>query len=190
MARKLWGITMQLFISILIIKSILPRWVDLTDRPPFERSTHGSCNSCSVPYWCPCQKEPWWIQGWKDSQYLLAASIDLYVGFMSLVQNKLMAIFLQGCISLAVSRLSRIVTSSYTDFQASWLDLFPVILLTLKHTWNSNVAQDYTYYFVPAPWLSVKLLRLLQNYQPPEDPGVRPVTVPWGPMMIITHFCN
>ena len=53
----------------------------------------------------------------------------------------------KGCISLAVSRLSRIVTSSYTDFQ------------------------DYTYYFVPAPWLSVKLLRLLQNYPPPEDPG-------------------
>lgn len=33
--------------------------------------------------------------------------------------------------------------------------------------------QDYTYYFVPAPWLSVKLLRLLQNYPQPEDPGVR-----------------
>lgn len=33
--------------------------------------------------------------------------------------------------------------------------------------------QDYTYYFVPAPWLSVKLLRLLQHYPPPEDPGVR-----------------
>lgn len=29
--------------------------------------------------------------------------------------------------------------------------------------------QDYTYYFVPAPWLSVKLLRLLQNYTPPGD---------------------
>ncbi|KYM87176.1 PREDICTED: AP-2 complex subunit alpha [Atta cephalotes] len=56
----------------------------------------------------------------------------------------------KGCVSLAVSRLSRIVTSSYTDLQ------------------------DYTYYFVPAPWLSVKLLRLLQNYTPPaEDPGVR-----------------
>jgi len=55
----------------------------------------------------------------------------------------------KGCVSLAVSRLSRIVTSSYTDLQ------------------------DYTYYFVPAPWLSVKLLRLLQNYPPPEDPGVR-----------------
>lgn len=55
----------------------------------------------------------------------------------------------KGCVSLAVSRLSRIVTASYTDLQ------------------------DYTYYFVPAPWLSVKLLRLLQNYPPPEDPGVR-----------------
>lgn len=56
----------------------------------------------------------------------------------------------KGCVALAVSRLSRIVTASYTDLQ------------------------DYTYYFVPAPWLSVKLLRLLQNYTPPaEDPGVR-----------------
>ena len=50
---------------------------------------------------------------------------------------------------VTILRLSRIVTSSYTDFQ------------------------DYTYYFVPAPWLSVKLLRLLQNYPPPDDPGVR-----------------
>lgn len=56
----------------------------------------------------------------------------------------------RGCVSLAVSRLSRIVTAaSYTDFQ------------------------DYSYYFIPAPWLSVKLLRLLQNYPPPDDPGVQ-----------------
>uniref|UniRef100_G3T2S6 AP-2 complex subunit alpha n=1 Tax=Loxodonta africana TaxID=9785 RepID=G3T2S6_LOXAF len=52
-------------------------------------------------------------------------------------------------VSLAVSRLSRIVTSASTDLQ------------------------DYTYYFVPAPWLSVKLLRLLQCYPPPEEPAVR-----------------
>ena len=39
--------------------------------------------------------------------------------------------------------LVQIVTASYTDLQ------------------------DYTYYFVPAPWLCVKLLRLLQNYPPP-----------------------
>ncbi|XP_037373225.1 AP-2 complex subunit alpha-2 isoform X1 [Talpa occidentalis] len=52
-------------------------------------------------------------------------------------------------VSLAVSRLSRIVASACTDLQ------------------------DYTYYFVPAPWLSAKLLRLLQCYPPPEDPAVR-----------------
>ncbi|KAH7730925.1 Ap2a2 protein [Aphelenchoides avenae] len=55
----------------------------------------------------------------------------------------------KGCVSIAISRLSRIVTSTYTDLQ------------------------DYTYYFVAAPWLCVKLLRLLQNYPPPEDPANR-----------------
>ncbi|CAI5455204.1 unnamed protein product [Caenorhabditis angaria] len=53
----------------------------------------------------------------------------------------------KGSVPLAISRLSRIVTSGYTDLQ------------------------DYTYYFVPAPWLCVKLLRLLQNYPPPDDPS-------------------
>uniref|UniRef100_A0A674BK20 AP-2 complex subunit alpha n=1 Tax=Salmo trutta TaxID=8032 RepID=A0A674BK20_SALTR len=52
------------------------------------------------------------------------------------------------CVSLAVSRLSRVCVSS-TDLQ------------------------DYTYYFVPAPWLSCKLLRLLQCYPPPEDGAVK-----------------
>ncbi|XP_047435704.1 AP-2 complex subunit alpha-2 isoform X2 [Mugil cephalus] len=52
-------------------------------------------------------------------------------------------------IVLAVARLSRIVTSASIDLQ------------------------DYTYYFVAAPWLSVKLLRLLQCYPPPEDAALR-----------------
>ncbi|XP_054626918.1 AP-2 complex subunit alpha-2-like isoform X2 [Dunckerocampus dactyliophorus] len=52
-------------------------------------------------------------------------------------------------VSLAVARLSRIVTSASIDLQ------------------------DYTYYFVAAPWLSVKLLRLLQCYPPPEDGALR-----------------
>ncbi|KAK1329935.1 hypothetical protein QTO34_010118 [Cnephaeus nilssonii] len=62
------------------------------------------------------------------------------------------------CISLAVSRLSRIVSSASTDLQ------------------------DYTYYFVPAPWLSVKLLRLLQCYPPPGGPwqGPCPRQVSWA----------
>lgn len=51
----------------------------------------------------------------------------------------------KGCVGISVSRLSRIVTTP------------------------SNDLQDYTYYFVPAPWLSIKLLRLLQNYPPPVD---------------------
>lgn len=40
----------------------------------------------------------------------------------------------------------------------------------------STDLQDYTYYFVPAPWLSVKLLRLLQCYPPPgtAEPGLGP----------------
>ncbi|XP_055363352.1 AP-2 complex subunit alpha-2 isoform X2 [Betta splendens] len=52
-------------------------------------------------------------------------------------------------VSLAVTRLSRIVSSASIDLQ------------------------DYTYYFVAAPWLSVKLLRLLQCYPPPEDAALR-----------------
>ncbi|XP_032894316.1 AP-2 complex subunit alpha-2-like isoform X2 [Amblyraja radiata] len=52
-------------------------------------------------------------------------------------------------VSLAVSRLSRIISSASSDLQ------------------------DYTYYFIPAPWLSVKLLRLLQCYPPPEDRAIQ-----------------
>ncbi|MBN3309780.1 AP2A2 protein, partial [Amia calva] len=55
------------------------------------------------------------------------------------------------CVSLAVSRLSR-------------------VSLCVR---ASTDLQDYTYYFVPAPWLSVKLLRLLQCYPPPEDGAVK-----------------
>uniref|UniRef100_A0A8C9RKG5 AP-2 complex subunit alpha n=1 Tax=Scleropages formosus TaxID=113540 RepID=A0A8C9RKG5_SCLFO len=56
---------------------------------------------------------------------------------------------LKTSVPLAVGRLSRIVTPSSSDLL------------------------DYTYYFVSAPWLSVKLLRLLQCYPPPEDGAVR-----------------
>lgn len=42
----------------------------------------------------------------------------------------------------------------------------------------STDLQDYTYYFVPAPWLSVKLLRLLQCYPPPGT--ARPARVRAG----------
>ncbi|CAL2048373.1 unnamed protein product [Caenorhabditis brenneri] len=51
----------------------------------------------------------------------------------------------KGAVPLAIHRLSRIVTATYTDLQ------------------------DYTYHFVPAQWLCVRFLRLLQNYPPPDD---------------------
>lgn len=50
----------------------------------------------------------------------------------------------------------------------------------------STDLQDYTYYFVPAPWLSVKLLRLLQCYPPPGNshaartPGRGLISASWG----------
>ena len=44
-------------------------------------------------------------------------------------------------------------------------DSFPLVLQIVTASYTD--LQDYTYYFVPAPWLSVKLLRLLQNYPPP-----------------------
>ncbi|XP_068602772.1 AP-2 complex subunit alpha-2-like [Brachionichthys hirsutus] len=56
---------------------------------------------------------------------------------------------LRTSVSLAAARLSRVVASASVDLQ------------------------DYTYYSVAAPWLSVKLLRLLQCYPPPEDAALR-----------------
>ncbi|EPZ33551.1 Adaptin/AP-1 alpha/gamma subunit-like protein, partial [Rozella allomycis CSF55] len=37
---------------------------------------------------------------------------------------------------------------------------------------NNSYSADVLYYKVPAPWLQLKLLRLLQYYPPPEDPSV------------------
>ena len=52
-------------------------------------------------------------------------------------------------VPIAVSRLQRILAAAHTDLQ------------------------DYAYYFVPAPWLAIKLLRILQNYPTPEDQTLR-----------------
>ncbi|KAL5503628.1 hypothetical protein EMCRGX_G010605 [Ephydatia muelleri] len=52
------------------------------------------------------------------------------------------------CISLGLTRLSKLVTSN-TDLH------------------------DYSYYFVPAPWLCVKLMQLLQRFPIPEDAIIR-----------------
>ncbi|XP_064478736.1 AP-2 complex subunit alpha-like [Ornithodoros turicata] len=55
----------------------------------------------------------------------------------------------KGSVPVAVSRLSRLAQASCSDLQ------------------------DYSYYLVPAPWLCVKLLRLLQHLPPPEETSLR-----------------
>uniref|UniRef100_A0A673HJB4 AP-2 complex subunit alpha n=1 Tax=Sinocyclocheilus rhinocerous TaxID=307959 RepID=A0A673HJB4_9TELE len=54
-----------------------------------------------------------------------------------------------------------------------WLLHFKRLLSDSIVSSASTDLQDYTYYFVPAPWLSCKLLRLLQCYPPPEDGAVK-----------------
>ncbi|KAL7977227.1 hypothetical protein Chor_009176, partial [Crotalus horridus] len=71
------------------------------------------------------------------------------------------------CVSLAVSRLSR--SYELACFGTN-IDLRAEQQIVSS---ASTDLQDYTYYFVPAPWLSVKLLRLLQCYPPPEDAAVK-----------------
>ncbi|KAL5270711.1 hypothetical protein ACHWQZ_G001407 [Mnemiopsis leidyi] len=86
------------------------------------------------------------------SSRLIALLSDQHLGVVtsacSLIQALVTAntVEYKGCVSLAVSRLSRIVSS--TDLK------------------------DYMYYFIAAPWLSVKLLRLLQSYGQPTDSAV------------------
>ena len=102
----------------------------------------------------------------------------------------------KGCVTLAISRLSRVrftlfslllLLSKLISNVSLWVLMFYILysllagwdLLRIK-SWRSvdywisiqivtssyTDLQDYTYYFVPAPWLSVKLLHLLQNYPP------------------------
>ena len=56
---------------------------------------------------------------------------------------------IQGAVSHGVSRLAKLVQGQPNEFE------------------------DYGYHFVVAPWLSVKLLRFLQYFPPPEDSLIR-----------------
>ncbi|KAI3359400.1 hypothetical protein L3Q82_002904 [Scortum barcoo] len=77
------------------------------------------------------------------------------------------------CVSLAVSRLSRPgQEASCSSGSPPKLTGFADIELKIVSSASTDL-QDYTYYFVPAPWLSCKLLRLLQCYPPPEDGAVK-----------------
>ena len=56
---------------------------------------------------------------------------------------------INGAVAHAISRLSKLVQGQPNEFE------------------------DYGYHFVVAPWLSVKLLRFLQYFPPPEDALIR-----------------
>ena len=56
---------------------------------------------------------------------------------------------IKGAVAHAISRLSKLVQGQPNEFE------------------------DYGYHFVVAPWLSVKLLRFLQYFPPPEDALIR-----------------
>ncbi|CAB1341303.1 unnamed protein product [Coregonus sp. 'balchen'] len=71
--------------------------------------------------------------------------------------------------------IPRILASPDLVLMGEWTSRV-VHLLNDQHMIVSSAStdlQDYTYYFVPAPWLSCKLLRLLQCYPPPEDGAVK-----------------
>ena len=56
---------------------------------------------------------------------------------------------IQGAVSHAASRLAKLVQGQPNEFE------------------------DYGYHFVVAPWLTVKLLRFMQHFPPPEDSLIR-----------------
>ncbi|KAB0401068.1 hypothetical protein E2I00_019533 [Balaenoptera physalus] len=108
-------------------------------------------------------------------------------------------------VSLAVSRLSRVSPSRGTELDTDRCAarsqhtcprcLIPRAVLQIVTSASTDL-QDYTYYFVPAPWLSVKLLRLLQCYPPPGPcppsrggfggPALRPLSEP----NLLVRACN
>ena len=46
-----------------------------------------------------------------------------------------------------------------------------IVKLLARLVIDKDVAQQYTYYGIPSPWLQVKSLRLLQYFPPSEDPS-------------------
>jgi len=98
-------------------------------------------------YWVYDSTSPaGWLPRTDISSVTLCSAIEygLHLPFLSLSPHVSLNLLIEPkCSTSVVWSLFQVVTSSYTDLQ------------------------DYTYYFVPAPWLSIKLLRLLQNYPPP-----------------------
>ena len=154
-----------MIIIIIIIMIIIIRRVDVSHCPLVKRPTHGRRHCCRLTHWRSGQKEPWRIQGWLIIIGLeIVDEAFIYLGLYLPGSVKAIA----NC-DILIHRFSgKWMTNTLQHFQEN-IDINGELEIIL----NTILNQDYTYYFVPAPWLSVKLLRLLQNYQPPEDPGVQ-----------------
>ena len=66
------------------------------------------------------------------------------------------------------SLLIGVVAKDYRGYEAC----VPKLVEILERLRERDVPQHYTYYGIPTPWLQVKILRALQYFPAPEDPGV------------------
>eukprot|EP01071_Lankesteria_metandrocarpae_P009103 Lankesteria_metandrocarpae@DN5135_c1_g1_i1.p1 len=73
-----------------------------------------------------------------------------------------------GCATSLASLILGQVERSKTHWA---ITIPPAIQLLQKVAWGDMPA-EYCYFSVPAPWLQIKLLRLLQFFSPPQDAGV------------------
>eukprot|EP00922_Rhytidocystis_sp_ex-Travisia-forbesii_P037155 GHVS01055374.1.p1 GENE.GHVS01055374.1~~GHVS01055374.1.p1 ORF type:complete len:1005 (+),score=119.86 GHVS01055374.1:139-3153(+) len=85
--------------------------------------------------------------------------------------NKRLAMALQnerdiGCLTSLVSLLIGILENSDSS---QWANLQSDAIACLSRIMSGDVPPSYIYYAVPAPWLQVKLLRLLQFFPPSND---------------------
>lgn len=60
------------------------------------------------------------------------------------------------------------------DHSAEYAEAIPRLVTRLKEILHRDESMDdYVYYKVAAPWVQVKILRLVQMYPPPKDAGLR-----------------
>uniref|UniRef100_A0A1X7ULZ1 Clathrin/coatomer adaptor adaptin-like N-terminal domain-containing protein n=1 Tax=Amphimedon queenslandica TaxID=400682 RepID=A0A1X7ULZ1_AMPQE len=76
-----------------------------------------------------------------------------------------------GLVTAACSLLEELAHTHRKTFQACVPDVIQKLAGIVSK--NHTDLQDYSYYFVPAPWLCVKLMKILECYPIPEDPIVK-----------------
>ncbi|GAA5873421.1 hypothetical protein JCM16303_001119 [Sporobolomyces ruberrimus] len=74
-------------------------------------------------------------------------------------------------VALAVASL--VLTLAQDNLEAYTVCYQKAVNRLSKIVLKNEISSDYVYYKVPAPWLQVKLLRLLQYYPPSDDPTFR-----------------